>query len=289
MKSSDLLRHSQLFQRRHSVYILCGDQHPRSPAVHLIYALLMAFFIFGLPQSAMALPGDIAKFEIVEGGLSDIRDGATVEGSTRTGGAQPDYTIDLHAEPLRSLMARAEEIGKSNLAFWNKVESVVQLVSPGFFNYFDYNNPFYRRLMKRFRDEGRDVPLSQYGVCSAGVCREYALVLHFALKAAGISNLHGYAEIYRASRYHNFEITEDHAFTVVQHEGEDWVVDSYYWGFNGYRLKDLLSPEGITEHSPHAPFAVEKPGTRRILKINSFPRIFNPRPGVLRCTALFAG
>jgi hypothetical protein len=154
---------------------------------------------------------------------------------------------------------------------------VAELLRDDFFRYTDYHNPYYRRLLKKYRLTKKDVPLSEYGMCSAGVCREHALVLHFALKAAGIENKHGYAEIYRASNTDNYEIVEDHAFTVVKYQEVQWIVDAYYWGFNGFRLKDLLSKNGITENSPHAPIAAPGPGTRRIIKINDFPKVYNPK------------
>jgi hypothetical protein len=234
---------------------------------------LFAFFIF---ETAGALPKDLNNYQMFDGGLTNIENGAYVEGSVAKGGIQPDYKIDLDAEPLKTFLEKCKTIGSQNVEYWDKVGLVLELTNTDFFRYTNYSNPYYRRLLKKYRSEGTDVPLSEYGVCSAGVCREHALVLHFALKAAGISNRHAYAEIHRASRYDNFDLVEDHAFNVVEHKGVEWVVDSYYWGFNGFRLKDLMQKSGVTEVSPHAPIASPRPGTRSILKINSFPKVYNP-------------
>jgi hypothetical protein len=236
--------------------------------------------------SATAAPKETSKFEIIRGGLSDIKQGAYVEGSLKNGGIQPDYIIDLTKEPLKSVIKSSKEIGLMDIHFWDKVGMIVELIRSDVFRYSDYHNPYYRRLLKKYRDSGADIPLHEYAACGAGVCREHALVLHFALKAAGIENLHGYAKIYRASHWHNYEVYEDHAFTVVKYKNTNWVVDAYYWGFNGFRLKDLLSPEGITENSKYAPIATPAPGIRRILKINDFPIVYNPKSN-FKCSSTF--
>lgn len=250
------------------------------------YLTLVIFFCF-LATTTLASPKIPEHYNVVQGGLTNIKDGAFVEGSSKMGGIQPDYFIDLTQEPLKTVLKSAKKIGHSKLKFWDKVGLVVELVRSDVFKYTNYYNPYYRGLLKKYRDANIDIPLHEYGVCGAGVCREHALVLHFALKAAGIKNLHGYANIYRASNWHNYEVYEDHAFTVVEHKGTSWVVDAYYWGFNGFRLIDLTSPQGITENSPHAPIADPAPGTRRIVEINKFPIIYNPKKVTRKCSAIF--
>lgn len=248
------------------------------------FALSLSAAVLIAPGVSLAGPENADHFETISGGLANIESGAFVEGSVRTGGLQPDYSIDLSQEPFKSLLRDARGIGQMDIEYWDKVGMVVDLVRENF-KYTNYYNPYYRRLMKKYREAKQDVPLHEYLACGAGVCREHAMVLHFALKAAGIPNRHGYATIYRASRWHGYEITEDHAFTVVKYKNTNWVVDAYYWGFNGFRLKDLLSPEGITENSPSAPIADPQAGTRRIVNMNAFPRIFNPKNA--RCEHVF--
>lgn len=250
----------------------------------LMLAMLMA--VTSYQSTAIAEPQDIQNYVVLNGGMTDIQDGAYVEGSARHGGIQPDYQIDLQAEPLKSLLKESAEIGKLPVGYWDKVGMVVDLLRSTMM-YRDYYNPYYRRLLKRYRDSNRDIPLNEYVACGAGVCREHALLLHFALKSAGIQNKHAYASIYRASRSEGWSINEDHAFLVVRHQGVDWVVDSYYRGFNGFRLQDLMSRYGISKSSVTTPIADPMPGIRRIVAINSFPRIYNPRPVVRSCRALF--
>lgn len=241
---------------------------------HFCYQLILCLLL----SNAKALPFDLENYRVSSGGLLDIQDGAFIEGSSSQGGIQPDYRIDLGSEPLRSYLLRCKAIGNLILPFWQKVEMILELTANDYFHYSDYHNPYYRRLLKQYRKSGTDVPLSEYGVSAAGVCREYALVLHFGLKAAGIGNKFAYAKIYRASNYNHYRIVEDHAFNVVSFQGVEWVVDAYYWGFNGFRLDDLLRGPGISEESLSAPIAAPQPGTRKILYFNDFPRVYNPLP-----------
>jgi hypothetical protein len=92
-----------------------------------------------------------------------------------------------------------------------------------------------------------------------------------------------------ANRADKWEITEDHAFNIIKHRGTDWVVDAYYLGFNGYRLKDLFSEQGITKNSEHTFFAYPSKDTRRIIRYNKYPKIYNPKPTRLSCTSVFQG
>lgn len=267
-----------------SIFIKSNRSILRALLLSMFWTTVITFCF--LIRFAQAGPKDVDSYDLIRGGLTDIKDGAFVEGSVKKGGIQPDYFIDLNQEPLKSVMTSAKKIGRSRLAYWDKVGMIVDLVRSDVFKYTDYHNPYYRRLLKKYRHAGSDIPLHEYGVCGAGVCREHALVLHFALKAAGIENLHAYASIYRASKWGNFEIYEDHAFTIVNYKNTEWVVDAYYRGFNGFRLTDLKSAQGITEHSPHAPIADPAPGTRRILEINNFPIIYNPKPAI-KCSTIF--
>ena len=234
----------------------------------------LAFGLFF--SSSQAAPNNTEAYDIIQGGLTNILPGAIVEGSVASGGLQPDYVIDVNEEPLKSLLTKAENIGKLETAYWDKVWMVVDLVQTDFFRYTNYKNPYYRRLLKKYRDLQKDVPLSEYVACKGGVCREHALALHFALKRAGIPNLHAYAKIQRVNEAGGNDVVEDHAFTVVKHEGVDWVVDAYYWGFNGFRLQDLTKPGGLTDKPLFAPIAQAGPGHREILQINSFPKVYNP-------------
>jgi hypothetical protein len=240
--------------------------------------------LLGLLSSASyAGPQDPSEFDIIKGGLVNIADGAYIEGSQRQGGIQPDYKVDLESEPLKGIMQKAAAVQELKLEYWDTVGMVVEIVRRDVFSYTDYKNPYYRRLLKKYRLANEDIPLSEYAVCRAGVCREHALILHFALKAAGITNDFAYADVLRVQGYH--QITEDHAFTVVKRNGVQWVVDAYNEYFNGYRLNDLMKVGGPSSEAEVAPIAQRTSVIRFIKKINDFPIVFNPK-GAL-CSSVF--
>lgn len=249
-------------------------------------ALFIFITVIFILQSALAAPKSTKNYEISEGGLIDIADDAYVEGSLRTGGKQPDYKIDLKSKLMQKLLSEARIIGHETIDFWKKIERIVQLVKSEF-KYTSYNGRNYRSLMKSYRDKKQDVPLSKYLACNGGVCREHALVLHFALKAAGISNKHAYATIFRASPIGLWKITEDHAFVVVKFNNIDWIIDAYYTGFNGYRLDQLISKYGSLQELERSPIAVDRNELRKISHINNYPKIYNPRRTNPFCSKIF--
>jgi hypothetical protein len=87
-------------------------------------------------------------------------------------------------------------------------------------------------------------------------------------------------------QFNNYNIIEDYAFTVVNYKGTN------YWGFNEFVLEDLLRPEGITQESLTAPIATPGLGFRKIIEVNSFPVIWNPKKALenfkqTNCSSLF--
>lgn len=207
--------------------------------------------------------------------FKDINNGDVVEGSVGYGGLQPNYIIDLNDEKFADFIYQSKQIGNSQLPFWDKINALKYLVRGGTFRYYNYYNPYYQKLIKSYRLKKQNIPLSAYFSCQAGVCREYALFFHLALKTAGIKNSYTYAKIYRFNPYENIEHIEDHAFNVIKHKGEYWVVDAYYWGFNGFLLRDLLSKHGINKRSVYSPIAEAVPDERRIIEIYDFPKVYN--------------
>ena len=83
---------------------------------HSIIALILATFLSFMAQ---AMPENIENYEVLQGGLTDIKNGAYIEGSLRKGGVQPDYFIDLNSEPLKTLLQSAQSIGQEKLSYWN--------------------------------------------------------------------------------------------------------------------------------------------------------------------------
>ncbi|WP_155897246.1 arylamine N-acetyltransferase [Bacteriovorax sp. BSW11_IV] len=226
-----------------------------------------------------ASPNDPQNYKIINGGkIDDIPNGSYVEGSSTHGGAQPDYYMDLEDPIVKTYREKAKELGKMrNLSFWDKIDEITNIIADSALIGREYDDKNHKSVSKKYLKKDGNVPFSEYLYCSAGVCREYALLAHILLKEAGIENTHMYATIHRKSNYYDYDFEEDHAFNVVKYKGEEWVVDTYYVGFNGYRLKDLMSKKGITEKSKMAPVAEEHIEFRRIVEINNYPRVWIPK------------
>jgi len=240
----------------------------------------LSFIAFALLFSisvANADPVDPKNYTTYKGSLMTLPNGTHIEGSFRKGGMQPDYIMDLDSPDFRRVLDYGKSLKKSKIGFWEKIQRIEKYIERKVFLGVHYEDARYRRVSKNYLRSRTDIPLSRYLSAGSGVCREHALVMHQILLAAGIENFHAYAKIRRSSVSGGFDIYEDHAFNVVRHEGKLWVVDSYYWGFNGYLLQDLVSAEGITEKSLTAPIATPGNGFRRILEFNSFPQIWVPK------------
>lgn len=218
----------------------------------------------------------------IQTGLLDIKNGSYIEGSIEFRGRQPYYLVDLESKSLQPLLNFSREVGQSSLPIWDKINKIQSFIIEEAFSYRDYNNPYYSRLLKQYRVLGLPVPLSEYATIKAGVCREYALFTHFALKAAGIPNQYVYAKIERKSNYYDYHVIEDHAFVVAKIKSTQWAIDSYYGGFNGFKLKDLMSTSGITPESISAPISTPIIEFRRIKKVNTYPKVYMPK-----CRSLF--
>lgn len=250
---------------------------------------ILSLFLWAYLSNAQTVVPNNVTHQVIGSGRMDIPNNAIIEGSHGYGGLQPDYLVDLQESQFQNFLINAREIGIAHSDFWDKVHNVIRLINSETFEYVNYKNPYYLRLLKKARGEHRPVKLSEYFSCRAGVCREFGLFTHFALKAAGIPNDFVYAQIQRASNYDNYNIIEDHAFVVVMFDGVEWVIDPYYWGFNGFKLSDLMRPEGVTVDSEIAPIAIPGPGFRRIIKINSYPKVWVPKTDkTRRCKKLLS-
>lgn len=242
----------------------------RLPLVFIASAACFPIFI------AESAPVDPENYTAYTGSLMTLPNGTHIEGSARQGGMQPDYLMDLDAPDFRRVLDYGKSLKRSKLDFWEKIRRIEKYIEQRVFPGVHYEDARYRRVSKNYLRMRQDIPLSRYLSAGSGVCREHALVMHQILQAAGIENFHAYAKIRRASVTGGFDIVEDHAFNVVKYEGKIWAVDSYYWGFNGYLLRDLVSAKGITEKSLVAPIATPSNGFRRILAFNSFPQVWVP-------------
>ena len=210
------------------------------------------------------LPARSHGYQVQRGGPVRLTPGAVVEGSSVNGGMQPDYLVDSDSPVLKALLGFARAVGHSSLTYWEKVDRLLDFVGNHVLPAGEYDDADYLALMKRYREAGQRVPLSAYARIHAGVCRENALFTHLLLAAAGIDNRHVYAKV------DGGDGVQDHAFTVVEHDGASWVVDSYFESFDGYRVSDLMKPGGPAPGDPVAPLARHH-HFRRVLRINPYP------------------
>ncbi len=231
----------------------------------------------------MGAPKNSGDFNRLQGGVINIENGAYVQGSSEFGGLQPDYIINFDDPALKEVLNLAKEIGLQSLPFWQKVNQVKKLVGERTLKSKSYTNRKYLALMKSYRNRSEDIPLSAYIEYGGGVCRENGMLLHLALKAAKIANNYVYA---RAGQQTDGRIqSEDHGFTVLSHEGKNWIIDSYNSNFDGVDFESLLKPEGVGPNDLKAPFTKPLTSNRIWLqKILNYPTVWNPK---LFCSKIF--
>ncbi len=237
----------------------------------------MRFVLISLLSSLFLLVGSAtysAGEQLSPKQLRKIPPGAVVEGSARKGGIQPDYLIDVDSPEFGPLWSFCKKLkGDTQKNTPQKVALILTEVRKIFANHHQYDDPVYRNLIKQYRDKGEAIPLSKYVVCGAGVCRENALIMHFALEKAGIPNHHVYLDI--VERYADGRLlTGDHGFVVFEYNKERWIADSYFKHYNGYSFDELLENMGDLKVPTRKLFFAEyRAEPRAILKVHSFPRV----------------
>jgi hypothetical protein len=189
-----------------------------------------------------------ANFQKVSGKPVALTHGSVVEGSTSHGGIQPNYVIDLAHPAFKKILAQVRALQYRPIEFWDKVETVMNIVAKTLKDK-EYQSTPYIRMLSKSRKEGKNVSLGDYLFHHCGVCREHALLTHMVLQQAGIKTKYTYVKASQG------EDTEDHAIVTIHHGGEVWVLDAYNDNFNGGRFKDFVKPGGSRPSDPRLPFA----------------------------------
>jgi hypothetical protein len=225
------------------------------------YQLLALLFWHCCAIASFAAPADLENYEILDAGFADIPPGSIVEGSVKVGGLQPDYVIDTSSPIMQEFLQGAADLGSkvAGSSVSERVEAITKFVSKQI-KYKLYASRNYRAILREYRNSGRDIPLSEYLQTCSGICREHALLLHFALKAAGIQNFHVYAKVSQGGH------TEDHAFVVFRSGSGYRIADAYNENFDGGLVRDLVG-KGIVRDGL----------TIRIKLFNPFPRLYFPK------------
>ena len=141
------------------------------------------------------------------------------------------------------------------------------------------------KVLEEFRLQNLDITLGSYLRCGAGVCRENALLTHFALKAAGIDNQFVYIH---ASREINH--SEDHAIVIIEDRDGRWIIDPYNSSLHGKNFDDLIhsnknldQPVRIAKFAPKYVNRIKS--DVKIIRVNEYPTYWIPK---VQCPQLFA-
>jgi hypothetical protein len=206
---------------------------------------------------------------------AEITDGSLIEGSARQGGVQPDYRISLQGPRIKAFLKAAAQIREQGLSVPDTIAAVNQLTRSRL-SRTSYTGWSYLRLVNRFKSKKMPIDLESYFDSKCGVCRENALVNHFALKAAGLAPQFSYVRISRTESGRS--IVEDHAINLVKIDGESFVVDAYFLPFNGHKLSDLKTEVGVNFGLLFGSPIVDQNGseTARIIATLPYPRLFVP-------------
>jgi hypothetical protein len=241
---------------------------------------ILAYVGLGLSfcTQAWSRPHDLQNYLAISGGEATIPANAYMDGSIRNQGLQPDYYLDVDHEVFRPLFDFAESLKyKSDLTLWQKVEQIERYIQTQVLEPTAYDDPAYLKLLEEFREQKTssidliNIPLSEYAIRRKGVCREHALMLHFALKKAGIPNQHVYAKVETGPG----KKIENHAVISLDFEQKKWIIDSYFPEFNGYLYSDLVQGiESDVQPERRTPFAEPTLGNRRIVKILPYPIVW---------------
>lgn len=261
--------------KRHFLKVFIGRYH------------FFCCFIFFLSLPNMAFAGSASKADFIQTSahyLDLIPEGAIIQGSASHGGIQPDYIVDFESKRFAELREYLDMLrAKPQIQELDKVELTTKAVSSLLKRklYSDRSNYL---LAEMYKNDGKDIPLSEYAHHETGVCREHALILHLALSRVGIPNHYVYARIQREDQNRNM-VVEDHAFNTIKYAGREWVVDSYYRGFHGFDFEDLklgkVNPEKL-------PGIVKYPASRSIMHLNKYPMAWIPKGSkILKCEWIF--
>ena len=225
---------------------------------------LLLFLVASVASSEPENPQDYVVFN---GDILNIPNEAVIEGSLAGGGKQPDYVIDISSPGFRPLVEFGEKTKSLNLSQWQKIARVKEYVRSVF-----KKNKYQDLARERINDQAilaeQGVSFAKYISCGTGACREHAIATHLTLKASGIKSYYVYAKVEIET------LREDHAFVIVEHQGHYWTVDAYNQIFDGLKLTDLVRRNGVPKNAKLAPDGLRETISRKILRFNSFPRIW---------------
>ena len=103
---------------------------------------------------------------------------------------------------------------RSGLSKEAKIAAIADYIRKTLLPNRDYFQPEYRDMLTKHRSSGREVPIGNFAEVRSGVCRENAMIMHMALKRAGIPSRY----VYLSTATDGW--VEDHALVVVKYQGK---------------------------------------------------------------------
>lgn len=183
---------------------------------------------------------------IVQGSLGKTR------GVGTTGGIQPDYWVSPTDDPDLKEFLETVESRAMQLPAGATTSDTLKLVHTLLRERLPEKSPVapqYLELLAHHRSQKLLVPLGKYLCIGAGVCREFALLTHLALKRLGLAARYAYMQHIFQGR------VEDHAINLLEIDGRTTVIDFYYDAYHLKPLQELLD-------------------SRTLLRINPYPKVW---------------
>ncbi|MEX1099690.1 MAG: hypothetical protein WEB87_04650, partial [Bacteriovoracaceae bacterium] len=189
---------------------------------------MKALLILGVAIASNCFAQNLEGYYTYSKGVYNIEDGFILQGSTDYGGIQPNYLIDLSSDKaVREFLQYSREL--RHLPVDERVALVGDYVKNAL-PHGEYDSAPYLEALEEYRNKGKAIPLKEYLRCEAGVCRENSLFTHLGLKEAGVDNRYVYAQVEQIVNGKSY--VEDHAFVVMERNGELYTVDPYNSNFD---------------------------------------------------------
>lgn len=180
---------------------------------------------------------------IKRGGFISIANGSRVQGTTHVNGLQPDYIVDTASKEIQGFIKAISTLKTDNLSVVGKIDKVGEILRKDFILKTEYEDPVYLQLLKKYKDSGLEVPLSEYLKIKRGVCREISMLTSIALNSLGVESYYYYAKV--RTSFEGIVKEEDHAIVPVSINGEFLISDNYFRMFDKEKLSNLETPEGV--------------------------------------------
>ncbi|WP_413586409.1 transglutaminase-like domain-containing protein [Bdellovibrio sp. HCB274] len=240
-------------------------------------------FLFLLPIGAQGVPGDLEGYTKQNGGFVQLPPGSYVQGSVSYGGIQPDYKINVDDPALDNFLKEVVALARNNPDIRKaeyfappskvrdlKIAFVTDLIRQTLVHR-SYDSVPYLKVLREHRELSKDINLGSYIQCSAGVCRENALLTHQALQALKIESYYVYTKVQVGQRI------EDHAMVVVKDANRLWIVDPYNATFHGRDFNEMRDERSLSQ-LPRlvAPYARKSTYVGRIVEVLNYPTYWIP-------------